>query len=371
MPRPKDQSDIQLYAMAGMVGGMDLVGSLVESETIRETQSQNGSQKIHLPHMDRKDRIALELMGCKYVGPVDGDKLFNHWIIPVGWKFKSTGHYMYQDLCDEQGRKRGSQMYKGAAWDRDASFYTVPRFSIGYIHEDPGDMHSDMVPVIQDSNNTVLWRGTPIKDMPSYQRSREWLDRAVREGSGWECIEVAAPVFYRIFPKYGEYAKRIAAKKAQQSADYNNNTIQVQLEQYQGEQNFIYWDLDVTTLPDWDPARGGFKDWQSEVLPGQVYTLHISIYRDGNHVDSGDNSVKKAASDEAAITHLEQNVKAFLDRGYDEIRYSIRRADGSIAKRDTMKAPERPIIMEDSVFHYRHRPEWPPRDNSGRFKKIR
>lgn len=71
-------------------------------------------------------REQFEAMGIEYGDPVDD--LFVQVSLPEGWSKVGTGHSMWSDLLDDQGRKRASIFYKAAFYDRDAFINIVQRF---------------------------------------------------------------------------------------------------------------------------------------------------------------------------------------------------------------------------------------------------
>ena len=62
----------------------------------------------------------LESMGVKFLGPVEGDELFQYVQLPEGWQKKATSHSMWSELLDAEGKKVASIFYKAAFYDRAA-----------------------------------------------------------------------------------------------------------------------------------------------------------------------------------------------------------------------------------------------------------
>lgn len=60
---------------------------------------------------------------------VEGDDLFRHAELPVGWSRKGTGHSMWTDVVDERGITRVAVFYKAAFYDRSANMQIV---NVGY-----------------------------------------------------------------------------------------------------------------------------------------------------------------------------------------------------------------------------------------------
>lgn len=68
-----------------------------------------------------------ERMGIKIVDTYDD--LFYTVELPEGWKIEATDHSMWNNLIDNQGRKRANFFYKAAFYDRDAFINFEHRFS--------------------------------------------------------------------------------------------------------------------------------------------------------------------------------------------------------------------------------------------------
>lgn len=58
--------------------------------------------------------------GITSLGVRDGDPLFTNVQLPDGWKVQPTGHSMWSDLLDADGKKRAAIFYKAAYYDRRA-----------------------------------------------------------------------------------------------------------------------------------------------------------------------------------------------------------------------------------------------------------
>jgi hypothetical protein len=98
--------------------------------------------------MTPQEREALEAEGFKFLGPVEGDDLFQYVVFPEGWTKRRTEHHMYTDLVDPQSRTRGSIGYKVAFYDdRWANFSLYCRYTVGY----------------EEGAHTVADRGTPVE----------------------------------------------------------------------------------------------------------------------------------------------------------------------------------------------------------------
>ena len=67
---------------------------------------------------DGSDNECWAKMGVIFGEPVKGDPIFRQATLPKGWSKKRTGHSMWSDLVDEQGKKRAAIFYKAAFYDR-------------------------------------------------------------------------------------------------------------------------------------------------------------------------------------------------------------------------------------------------------------
>jgi hypothetical protein len=93
-------------------GQRDLVGS----DTL-PTEMRPGEKEV------------LETAGVKFLGPVQGDSLFQYVELPKGWSKRPTEHSMWSDLVDEKGRKRAGIFYKAAFYDRGSHLHMCTRYS--------------------------------------------------------------------------------------------------------------------------------------------------------------------------------------------------------------------------------------------------
>lgn len=101
------------------------------SAAIESSESRGQDELVRsavLPSkMSPKDRSLLEANGVVFGDPVDGDDMFVHVTLPLGWMKRPTDHAMWSDLVDEKGRKRAAIFYKAAFYDRSADLTMVTR----------------------------------------------------------------------------------------------------------------------------------------------------------------------------------------------------------------------------------------------------
>ena len=109
----------------------------------------------------------LEGFGVKFLGPVEGDALFQYVELPAGWKRKPTDHAMWSELVDEKGRKRAGIFYKAAFYDRGAHLGLQSRFTVSRDYERKGEI----VARVKDGETTVF-DTTPVPEAEKY--TDEW-----------------------------------------------------------------------------------------------------------------------------------------------------------------------------------------------------
>lgn len=217
-----------------------------------QQELKNAKQLPNCPETTTKD--CLERWGIKFLGPVKGDKLFQHVILPEGWMIKPTDHSMWSDLLDDKGYKRASIFYKASFHDRDASISIETRLRAGYECVDWDEPHGERMfyPVIMTSNRVALWCGKPIKD------SLDATD---------ECRKEAGKIIESVFPLH--------------------------------ESGFHYWDCSDEELKKKLPKS---KDLTPK---GDEYKLHVSLYHsNGEFADSGHQKTKKFTNEKKAIKRL-------------------------------------------------------------------
>lgn len=76
--------------------------------------------------MSPPDKKTLKTAGVKFLGPVEGDPLFQYVELPSVWQCRSTESGMHSELVDEKGEVRAVIFYKAAFYDRRADL-RIPR----------------------------------------------------------------------------------------------------------------------------------------------------------------------------------------------------------------------------------------------------
>lgn len=156
-----------------------------------------------LPSAMSDDRATFEKMGIVFHEKVPGDPMFTKVTLPPGWRKEHTGHSMYLDLLDEQGRKRASIFYKSAFYDRSARMSACRRYSVAANYGDKdyetfaraavrdGETEiwtTERVEITEENRRGVYNREThacevkPIRDQME-EKAVAWLDE---NRPGWD-----------------------------------------------------------------------------------------------------------------------------------------------------------------------------------------
>lgn len=157
-----------LTAMSGGIEAQEAQGQreLAASDTLPSNITTDNGKAI------------LESYGVKFLGAVDGDPLFQFVELPAGWRKRPTGHSMWSELVDHNGKSRASIFYKAAFYDRDAFVRLDQRFSVVLDYEQH-DRHS--VAFAKDEEK-VIYATDPVAygERKSFDVDREQLQAAER-----------------------------------------------------------------------------------------------------------------------------------------------------------------------------------------------
>ena len=164
--------------LASIVGGSNAIelqekqgqGSFVKSETLPDDLG------------GPKNKKALEACGVKFLGPVDGDDMFQRVELPAGWKKVPADHSMWSYLVDEKGRRRASIFYKAASYNRRSHLGLNCRFSWGmdYDRREKGEY----VAVVKNLEE-VVYQTSPIP-IPEDREERWRVSDAIeKEAKDW------------------------------------------------------------------------------------------------------------------------------------------------------------------------------------------
>lgn len=118
--------------LLGLIAGMNIEGQEKRGQTELVNSTQLPSK--HGGHGEKGSAfMQYEKMGIKVISITKGDELFCDVQLPEGWKKRSTGHSMWNELVDNKGRVRATFFYKAAFYDRDAFIHFERRFSFNTI----------------------------------------------------------------------------------------------------------------------------------------------------------------------------------------------------------------------------------------------
>lgn len=128
-------------------------------------------------------RPALEAAGVKFLGPVEGDELFEYVELPPGWKKKPTEHSMHTELIDQNGRKRAGIFYKAAFYDRRADINLCTRFSVGQDYSPERDPDA-LVCQVRDGER-VIFATEPVKKADGWEAFNAQRDAVMSTATAW------------------------------------------------------------------------------------------------------------------------------------------------------------------------------------------
>lgn len=116
MKKPINTADQHpaVMMLSVMAGGSD---GAIERQEAQGQRSFVASDTLPVEIDKQED---LEAAGVKFLGPVEGDELFQYVELPEGWRREPTDHAMWSKLVDAEGHERASIFYKAAFYDRAA-----------------------------------------------------------------------------------------------------------------------------------------------------------------------------------------------------------------------------------------------------------
>lgn len=131
----------------------------------------------------------LKSFGVVFLGPVEGDPMFQYVNLPKGWKKKPTSHSMWSELVDDKGRKRASIFYKAAFYDRKASISLCRRYTYDQDYGEAYDV-GQLVVYVKDGSSIIftttvrdiVYREGGAKDYDVYDKIQK---EAYTEAKNW------------------------------------------------------------------------------------------------------------------------------------------------------------------------------------------
>ena len=292
-----NRDDLSTAAMMGIVGGAGLYGQFLNDETSRRAKAMS-----QLPHPDADARKALAAAGVVFGERIDD--LFIQAVLPAGWTIKRTDHYMYSNLCDDRGRVRASIGIKMA--DSWAVLRSVARLTAGYMQDNYMIRGGPSVPCIKDSNDTVLWRGTPVRNNDA--KVAAYYERCKAE-------KLASSV-WKVPPHDYEVAQEVARLLLNRLYPDHADVL-------------AYWDVDTF---DKLPAS------ESQPPSGKLYESRVVYYHPGtdHEADSGAGGSAMFENAAAAV--------AFFKAHHKDSHYTVKVAvtcEGAVVETFNAGAPRR------------------------------
>lgn len=122
----------EFEAMSTLIGGPDMHQRISQRENAMAFERLPRNRKGYPTddETEAQSRALAERLGFVFGEVIDD--LFVKVTPPKGWYLQADKHFLYTSIHDDQGRKRGSQFYKAAAYDRDAFYHFGLRY---HVHE--------------------------------------------------------------------------------------------------------------------------------------------------------------------------------------------------------------------------------------------
>ena len=168
-----------MTALLAIAGGAQTAHEYLAGEGRRQTASVNTGDSdydvLNLPvPKDAEDRdYFVKKFGFVFL-PVEGRNLTTKVYVPKGWRVVPTTHWLWHDLLDAQGQKRGTIMLHYQ--DHDADLNRVLKYTAGVWQQEYGpDFPAH--PAIHDSNGKLLWLGPAVpvdKEPHAAAHKRHW-----------------------------------------------------------------------------------------------------------------------------------------------------------------------------------------------------
>jgi hypothetical protein len=163
-------AEMAIRGSSGAIEAQEAAGQrdLVSSDTL-PTEMRPGEKEV------------LETAGVKFLGPVQGDSLFQYVELPKGWSKRPTEHSMWSDLVDDKGRKRAGIFYKAAFYDRGAHLHLNTRYTFSQDY-DRAKNERVVVAYVMDGE-TRIYTSDEIRFEPSDKYPA--MDRAEKQVTDW------------------------------------------------------------------------------------------------------------------------------------------------------------------------------------------
>lgn len=177
--------------LLGLIGAMDdqsrrrPSGSFIE-DMEAQGQREFAGQTTKLPK-EGSDNPAWAKMGVIFKGVVEGDPIWRHVEMPMGWKIVADkGHSMWNSLRDDQGRERGAMFYKAAFYDRSCNIHPKTRYQISRESKVKDDYDSpERWTVLDTSSGKVLhtsdWLARPEKYTAEHSNTWDGMYKEIQK----------------------------------------------------------------------------------------------------------------------------------------------------------------------------------------------
>lgn len=110
-------------------------------------------------------RTALETAGVKFLGPVEGDPLFQYVELPIGWNRAQTNHSQLSVLVDDNNRERARIFYKAGYYDRKAALILVGRYGIRELSYFIKEVVGETGPIVREITDGGVVNATSGKTL--------------------------------------------------------------------------------------------------------------------------------------------------------------------------------------------------------------
>lgn len=176
-----------LATLVGMAAGPEAALAILEDSTNDVLGKSKGTLELPRPWTP-KDKAITEAWGFEWPEGEEydpnrrGRPMTVKAKVPEGWSVVATDHGMYKNLLDPKGQVRASLMMHYI--ESDAWLTATPKYRATIWQANFNDDEA-IWPVIEDSNNKVLWVGNKIEARPNhYQERRDYWKNFRENGDG-------------------------------------------------------------------------------------------------------------------------------------------------------------------------------------------
>ena len=141
-------------------------------------------RQITSANIEAYTRVQYEKMGIEIVS--DADDLFWNVKLPNGWEVKATDHSMWNEVRDNNGRKRMTFFYKAAFYDRSAFSNLQTRFQLDVTHTADSDSDyevweaSDLLGTVKEGD-IIVYQTKCVPATGDYSKDSKAEDELLEE----------------------------------------------------------------------------------------------------------------------------------------------------------------------------------------------